>query len=126
MGCGRFAALISQGGREYPPIAVRAMCRMLLVHPGGFHGWLCEAKTKVHLHSDQGFQFTSYEWQEVLGHPIPSMRRRGKCWDDAVVESSFNPRIGERIRRKKVKKAGKGPAKTCLFTSSSSITCSAD
>ena len=57
------------------------------------------------MHSDQGSQFTSYEWQEFLEqHNLaPSMSRRGNCWDNAVVESFFNLLKRERIRRKKYK-----------------------
>ena len=28
--------------------------------------WRRKPNTKVHVHSDQGSQFTSYEWQEFL------------------------------------------------------------
>ena len=65
--------------------------------------WRRKPKTKVHVHSDQGSQFTSYEWQEFLEqHNLtPSMSRRGNCWDNAVVESFFNLLKCERIRRKK-------------------------
>ena len=43
------------------------------------------------LHSDQGCQFTSDEWQRFLrGHGIVcSMSRRGNCYDNAVAESFF-------------------------------------
>ena len=34
---------------------------------------------------------------------VPSMSRRGNCWDNAVVESFFNLLKRERIRRKKYK-----------------------
>ena len=42
-------------------------------------------------HSDQGSQYASEEYQELLrGHGIVcSMSRRGNCWDNAVVESFF-------------------------------------
>jgi putative transposase len=62
-------------------------------------------KTKVHVHSDQGSQFTGYEGQEFLEQHnlVPSMSRRGNCWDNAVVESFFNLLKRERIRRKKYK-----------------------
>ena len=50
-------------------------------------------KHSVILHSDQGSQFSSYEWQSILIHSniIPSMSRRGNCYDNAVVESFFKP-----------------------------------
>jgi transposase InsO family protein len=43
-------------------------------------------------HSDRGVQYASGEYQHVLaGHGlVPSMSRRGDCWDNAVVESFFS------------------------------------
>jgi transposase InsO family protein len=43
------------------------------------------------LHSDQGCQYTSEAWQQLLAdHSIrASMSRRGNCWDNAVVERFF-------------------------------------
>jgi putative transposase len=42
-------------------------------------------------HSDRGVQYASAAYQAVLtAHgAIPSMSRRGNCWDNAVVESFF-------------------------------------
>lgn len=42
-------------------------------------------------HSDRGVQYASAPYQAVLAahHAIPSMSRRGDCWDNAVVESFF-------------------------------------
>lgn len=42
-------------------------------------------------HSDQGSQYTSHLYQDELKNHriIPSMSRRGQCWDNAVVESFF-------------------------------------
>lgn len=42
-------------------------------------------------HSDQGSQYTSHLYQDELKKHgiIPSMSRRGQCWDNAVVESFF-------------------------------------
>ena len=46
---------------------------------------------KVILHSDQGSQYSSYEYQTFLKHHniIPSMSRRDNCYDNAVAESFF-------------------------------------
>jgi putative transposase len=54
------------------------------------------------LHSDQGSQFTSGDWQAFLtAHGIVcSMSRRGNCHDNAVAESFFQLLKRERIRRK--------------------------
>ena len=67
--------------------------------------WRRKPKTKVHVHSDQGSQFTGYQWHEFLEqhNQVPSMSRRGNCWDNAVAESFFNLLKRERIRRRKYK-----------------------
>ena len=42
-------------------------------------------------HSDRGSQYCSHRYQEKLtiNGLVPSMSRRGDCWDNAVVESFF-------------------------------------
>jgi putative transposase len=57
------------------------------------------------VHSDQGSQFTSNEWQEFLEQHnlVPGMSRRGNCRNNAVAESFFNLLERERVRRKKYK-----------------------
>jgi putative transposase len=67
--------------------------------------WRRKPKTKVHVHSDRGSQFTGYEWREFLElhNLVPSMSRRRNCWDNAAVESFFKLLKRERIRRKKYK-----------------------
>jgi putative transposase len=64
--------------------------------------WRRKSKTKVVIHSDQGSQFTSLEWQAFLKtHNLEaSMSGRGNCYDNAVDESFFHLLKGERIRRK--------------------------
>lgn len=64
--------------------------------------WRRKPKAKVMIHSDQGSQFTSREWQVFLGqHNLdPSMSRRGNCHDNAVAESFFQLLKRERIRRR--------------------------
>lgn len=54
------------------------------------------------VHSDQGSQFTSREWQSFLRrHNLDaSMSRRGNCHDNAVAESVFQLLKRERIRRR--------------------------
>ena len=53
--------------------------------------WRRQPKETVLVHSDQGSQFSSYDWQEFLkAHNLqPSMSRRGNCHDNAVAESFF-------------------------------------
>ncbi len=55
---------------------------------------------KVILHSDQGSQYSSYEYQVFLKHHniIPSMSRRGNCYDNAVAESFFKTLKKELVR----------------------------
>jgi putative transposase len=56
----------------------------------------------VLLHSDQGCQFTSHDWQDFLkaNNFVASMSRRGNCHDNAVVESFFQLLKRERIKRR--------------------------
>ena len=64
--------------------------------------WRRRPSKTVLVHSDQGCQFTSREWQDFLkSHKLqPSMSRRGNCHDNAVAESFFQLLKRERIRRK--------------------------
>lgn len=64
--------------------------------------WRRKPANEVLVHSDQGSQFTSLEWQSFLKHNNlkHSMSRRGNCHDNAVVESFFNLLKRERIRRR--------------------------
>jgi putative transposase len=64
--------------------------------------WRRQPKGSVIVHSDQGSQFSSYDWQSFLKmHNLTqSMSRRGNCYDNAVAESFFQLLKRERIRRK--------------------------
>ncbi|RKR54661.1 putative transposase [Yokenella regensburgei] len=57
---------------------------------------------QVLVHSDQGSQYTSHEWQLFLkSHGLEgSMSRRGNCHDNAVAESFFQLLKRERIKKK--------------------------
>jgi transposase InsO family protein len=48
-------------------------------------------------HSDQGVQYASAAYQQLLAAHglVPSMSRRGDCWDNAVAESFFSTLKGE-------------------------------
>lgn len=63
--------------------------------------WRRKPKQPVIVHSDQGSQFTSYEYGAFLAnHNLqPSMSRRGNCHDNAVAESFFQLLKRERIKR---------------------------
>jgi putative transposase len=64
--------------------------------------WRRKPKQEVLVHSDQGSQFTGYEWQGFLKeHNLKaSMSRRGNCHDNACAESFFQLLKRERVRRK--------------------------
>lgn len=64
--------------------------------------WRRKPKPGVLIHSDQGSQYTSADWQRFLKEHglVCSMSRRGNCLDNAVAESFFQPLKRERIKRK--------------------------
>jgi putative transposase len=64
--------------------------------------WRRSPKAPVIVHSDQGCQYSSHDWQAFLkAHGLlASMSRRGNCYDNAVAESFFQLLKRERIRRK--------------------------
>jgi len=64
--------------------------------------WRRKPNPGLLLHSDQGTQFTSEDWQSFLReHDIVcSMSRRGNCHDNAAMESFFQLLKRERIKRR--------------------------
>tara|TARA_Y100000296_G_C5153152_1_gene247519 strand:- start:66 stop:545 length:480 start_codon:yes stop_codon:yes gene_type:complete len=64
--------------------------------------WRRNPKQQVMIHSDQGSQYTSHDWQTFLkaNGLEGSMSRRGNCHDNAVAESFFQLLKRERIKRK--------------------------
>lgn len=64
--------------------------------------WRRKQSPGLLLHSDQGTQFTSEDWQSFLReHDIVcSMSRRGNCHDNAAMESFFQLLKRERIKRR--------------------------
>ncbi|WP_407216120.1 IS3 family transposase [Enterobacter hormaechei] len=64
--------------------------------------WRRNPEKQVLVHSDQGSQYTSHEWQSFLkSHGTEgSMSRRGNCHDNAVAESFFQLLKRERIKKK--------------------------
>lgn len=63
--------------------------------------WRRQPKNEVIVHSDQGSQYTGYEWQSFLkaNNLVCSMSRRGNCHDNAVAESFFQLLKRERVKR---------------------------
>ena len=64
--------------------------------------WRRRPANKVLIHSDQGVQYTSGDWQTFLkDHNLEaSMSRKGNCHDNAVAESFFSLLKKDRVRRK--------------------------
>ena len=64
--------------------------------------WRRKPAPGLQIHSDQGTQFTGYDWQDFLKEHglVCSMNRRGKCHDNAVAESFFQLLKRERIKRR--------------------------
>lgn len=64
--------------------------------------WRRKPITKVVVHSDQGSQYGSDDWQRFCRehHLEPSMSRRGNCWDNAVAESFFGSLKKERVKKR--------------------------
>lgn len=64
--------------------------------------WRRKPKGEVIVHSDQGSQFSSYDWRDFLAdyRLSASMSRRGNCHDNAVAESFFQLLKRERIKRR--------------------------
>ncbi len=60
---------------------------------------------ELHLHSDQGFQYTSHGYFKLTqSYGItPSMSRRGNCYDNAMAENFFSILKTECIYRQKLK-----------------------
>ncbi len=56
---------------------------------------------EIQLHSDQGFQYTSYQYFNLTKEYgiTPSMSRRGNCLDNAMAENFFGILKSECIRR---------------------------
>jgi putative transposase len=64
--------------------------------------WRRRPRQPVIIHSDQGSQFGSDDFTRWCADNrlIPSMSRRGNCYDNAVAESFFSSLKKERIRRR--------------------------
>lgn len=64
--------------------------------------WRRRPKQAVMVHSDQGSQYGSDDWQRfcTANHLVTSMSRRGNCWDNAVAESFFSSLKKERVKKR--------------------------
>jgi putative transposase len=66
-------------------------------------------------HSDRGSQYCSHDYQTLLAElkMVPSMSRKGNCWDNAPMESWFNSLKNERVFHRRY--ATRAEAKADLF-----------
>ncbi len=64
--------------------------------------WRRKPKQAVIIHSDQGSQFGSDDFARWCkdNNLVPSISRRGNCYDNAVAESFFSNLKKERVKRK--------------------------
>lgn len=64
--------------------------------------WRRKPKDSVIIHSDQGSQFGSDEFNRWCkdNRLSPNMSRRGNCWDNAVAESFFSSLKSERVKKR--------------------------
>lgn len=76
-------------------IGVIKALEMAFVHEGNKAGIIC--------HSDRGVQYASQAYRDLLEarEAIPSMSRKGNCYDNAYVESFFKTLKTELIYRRK-------------------------
>ena len=60
--------------------------------------------TELQLHSDQGFQYTSHGYFNLIKEYgiTPSMSRRGNCYDNAMAENFFGILKSECINRQRI------------------------
>ena len=81
----------SMGARIDRELAINALLMAM---------WRRQPKREVIVHSDQGSQFTSHDWQDFLREHglVASMSRRANCHDNAVAESFFQLLKRERVR----------------------------
>ncbi len=78
------------------------MARELAINALLMAVWRRNPASPVIVHSDQGRQYSSHDWQAFLkaNNLEASMNRHGNCYDNAVAESSFQLLKRERIHRK--------------------------
>lgn len=64
--------------------------------------WRRNPKHEVIVYSDQGCQYTGYDWRSMrkTNNLTASMSRRENCWDNVCAETFFGCLKRERIRRK--------------------------
>ena len=86
--------------------------------------WRRRPSGEVLVHSDQGSQFSSYDWQDFLKehHLKASMSRRGNCHDNAVAESASSSCSSASASVAGPTRTGRQRGATCSTTSKCSTT----
>jgi putative transposase len=82
LGCRRIKGW-SMSNRLTKELALNALKMAICNNPG---------TTGIIHHSDRGSQYASFDYQKLLADNgmIPSMSRKGNCWDNAPMESFFH------------------------------------
>jgi putative transposase len=85
--------------------------------------WRRKPDGEVIVHSDQGSQYGSDDWQRFCraNNLAPSMSRRGNCWDNAVAESFFSS-LKKKASGREYTKPGIWPGRISSIRLKSSIT----
>lgn len=80
--------------------------------------WRRRPNEPVIIHSDQGSQYSSGDWQRFCQkhNLVTSMSRRGNCWDNAVAESFLAAWRRKELKRESIK-LEKWPVQMCLIIS---------
>jgi len=67
------------------------------------------------VHSDRGSQFASIEYRQTLAahHLVPSMSRKGNCYDNAFIESFWSSLKYETVYHRKF--ATRAKARSAIF-----------
>lgn len=114
--CGDITYLWTDEGWLYLAVIVDLFSRRVV-------GWSLSSRMKVNLvrdallmaiwrrkpgrglihHSDRGSQYACHEYQDILEEHgmIPSMSRKGDCWDNAVIERFFRSLKSERTNHRR-------------------------
>jgi len=81
--------------------------------------WRRKPKQEVTVLSDQGSQHSSDDWKRFCDENqlLPSMSRRGNCWDNAVAESFSSTLKKKSVSVREFTKLGISLGLICLITS---------
>ncbi len=86
------AAVISLQTRQVLGYSLAERMPDELVQQAFLNAWTASpAPSGTLFHSDQGSQYASHDYRKMIAAKgfVPSMSRKGNCWDNAVAESFF-------------------------------------